>query len=135
MRCAIVENGIVVNVILADDPDEFGSVACSDEVSPGWTYADGEFTPPEVEPLPPEPLGSLTARQLRLGLVTNGLSLDQVTATIDGIPDEQDRAVAKIEWEYASQFERDHPLIAQVGAALGLTEFQIDTMWKQAMML
>jgi hypothetical protein len=43
--------------------------------------------------------------------------------------------VAKIEWEYASQFERDHHLIEQVGASLGLTPEQIDTMWGQALTL
>lgn len=92
-----------------------------------------------VQAQEPEPvetrLFSLTARQLRLGLVLNGFSLDQVTATIDATENEQDRAVATIEWEYASQFERDHHLIAQVGAALGLTEAQIDTMWEQALVL
>src|SRR5690606_28836038 len=95
---------------------------------------------PEADEMPEPPLPapatpSLTARQLRLGLVLNGFTLDQVTATIDAIPDEQDRAVAKIEWEYASQFERDHHLIAQVGAALGLSTEQIDTMWQQALTL
>jgi len=135
MRCAIVESGVVVNVILADDPAEFGAIQCPDDVSPGWLY-DGEvFIPPEVEPLPPEPLGPLTARQLRLGLVTNGFNLDQVETTIATIEDAQDRAVAQIEWEYASLFERDHPLIAQVGASLGLTVEQIDTMWQQALTL
>lgn len=77
----------------------------------------------------------LTARQLRLGLVSNGFSLDQVEATIAAIEDPQARAVAQIEWEYASQFERDHPLLQQVGAALGLTEAQIDNMWQQALSL
>lgn len=89
-----------------------------------------------AEDTAPEPaIPPLTARQLRLGLVLNGLSLEQVEATIDGIDDPQDRAVAKIEWEYASQFERDHPLLQQVGAALGLTEEQIDSMWEQALTL
>jgi len=74
----------------------------------------------------------LTARQLRLGLVTNGFALKQIEAAIAAIEDPQQRAVASIEWEYASQFERDHPLIAQVGAALGLTVEQIDTMWRES---
>lgn len=37
--------------------------------------------------------------------------------------------------DYASQFERGHHLIAQVGAALGLSPAQIDTMWEQALTL
>lgn len=86
----------------------------------------------------PEPnttLNPLTARQLRLGLVMNDISLANVEATINAIENPQDKAVAQIEWEYASQFERDHPLIAQVGGALGLSEGQIDIMWAQAQTL
>lgn len=74
-------------------------------------------------------LPPLTARQLRLGLVTNGFSLEQVDVVIRAIGDPQQRALSQIEWAYASQFERRHPLIAEVGAALGLSAEQIDTMW------
>lgn len=92
-------------------------------------------TIPAYEPPPPPPLAPLSARQLRLGLVTNGFTLVQVEATIDAIENAQDREVARIEWEYASQFDRAHPLIEQVGAALGLTPEQIDTMWQAALAL
>lgn len=95
-----------------------------------------EYTPPAPTPeetraaMPP-----LTARQLRLGLVGGGFSLADVEATIDAIPDAQQKAVAQIEWEYAVQFERMHPLIEQVGSSLGLTPEQIDAMWGQALEL
>lgn len=92
-------------------------------------------TIPAYEPPPPPLPAPLTARQLRLGLVLNGLSLDQVAAAIDAIEDPQDRNVARIEWEYASSFERTHPLLESVGAALGLTPGQIDTMWQGALAL
>lgn len=78
------------------------------------------------------PMPKLTARQLRLGLVTNGITLSSVEATIAAIPDDTDREVAMIEWEYASEFDRGHHLILQVGTALGLTEAQIDSMWMAA---
>jgi len=86
-----------------------------------------------LEDAEPEQLPPLTARQLRLGLVAAGILPSQVDTAIAAIPDTNDRAVAEIEWEYASQFERDHPLIEQVGTALGLTSEQIDTMWQAAM--
>jgi len=105
-------------------------------------FVDGnyvEMTPEEIAEfeasLPsPEPTTAppLTARQLRLGLVSNGFALDQVEAAIAAIADPQQRSVASIEWEYAAQFERDHPLIAQVGEALGLSGGQIDGMWAEA---
>lgn len=49
MRGAIIENGVVVNVIIADVPEDFGAVECPDDVSPGWSYADGAFIAPAVE--------------------------------------------------------------------------------------
>lgn len=77
-------------------------------------------------------LPTLSRRQTRIGLVLNGITLDDVEAVINAIEDPQQRAIAMIEWQDAQQFERGHPLIAQVGAALGLTEAQIDTMWEDA---
>ncbi|KSV84532.1 hypothetical protein N183_11950 [Sinorhizobium sp. Sb3] len=77
----------------------------------------------------------LTARQLRLGLVNAGISPSTVTATIGGMADGPDKDKAQIEWEYASTFNRTHPLIATVGAALGLTDVQIDAMWTAAISL
>lgn len=91
-------------------------------------------TDPEVVAFlnPPPPMPALTSRQLRLGLVTNGISLSSVEAAIDAIEDPTDREVARIEWEYATTFERSHPLVNQIGAALGLTPEQIDAMWTEA---
>lgn len=89
------------------------------------------FIPPTVEELRAA-MPSLTARQLRLGLVSNGISLSSVTATIGGMSAGPDKDKAQIEWEYASTFNRMHPLIATVGAALGLNEEEIDNMWLAA---
>ena len=102
-----------------------------------WRLIDGvitEYTPPE--PTTEEVrqrMQPLTARQLRIGLITNGIQLSQVTATINAMPAGQDKEVALVEWEYATTFTRMHPLIATVGAALGLTDVQIDTMWSEAL--
>lgn len=76
--------------------------------------------------------GPLTARQLRLGLVNNGFALAQVSAAIDALPDGADKEKARIEWEFAAVFERAHPLIAVVAAALGISAEQIDVMWREA---
>lgn len=100
-------------------------------------WENGEVV--EHTPSPPTPeeiraaMPSLTARQLRLGLVGGGIALSSVEGAIAAIPDEQAKAVAEIEWQFSSQFERDHPLIEQVGAVLGLTVEQIDAMWQAAM--
>jgi hypothetical protein len=77
----------------------------------------------------------LTARQLRLGLVTNGFSLSQIDAAILALPEGQAKELAKIEWEYATTYTRTHPLIASVSAALGLTDAQTNAMWLSALVL
>lgn len=90
-----------------------------------------------VERLPPEPtpeelrqkMPRLTARQLRMGLVTNGIALSSVDAAIAAIADPTQRELSKIEWEYATEFNRTNPLLLQVGSGLGLTPEQIDVMW------
>lgn len=99
------------------------------------SLVDDNGVPREVYTLEDEPLRPLTARQLRLGLVLNGISLSSVEAAIDAIEDETEREVARIEWEYATLYERSHPLIDRIGAARGLTPEQIDAMWAEAVAL
>jgi hypothetical protein len=50
-RYAIIENGVAVNVVVADAQiaAENGWIACPD-AGPGWTYANGVFTAPVVVP-------------------------------------------------------------------------------------
>jgi len=121
-----------------DDP--FGLAPAIREAVEGW-IADGKPVAPYEPPPPPTPeeiraaMSPLTARQLRLGLIGGGFSLSQVAEAIDAIPDPQQKAVAEIEWQYAAQFERLHPLIEQVSGALGLSQEQIDAMWEQALYL
>ena len=53
MRCAVVENGVVVNVIVAEEAaPEFGvfEMPEGEGVDIGWTYADGVFTNPNPIP-------------------------------------------------------------------------------------
>ena len=73
---------------------------------------------------------TITARQLRLALLGLGLTGVQVEAQIATMPGtETTREAARIEWEYATSYQRDHQLVAMLGAALGMTSDQIDTAW------
>jgi len=47
MRSAIIENGVVVNIINGELP---GSVECDQEVSKGWAYDGSTFTAPPAHP-------------------------------------------------------------------------------------
>jgi hypothetical protein len=91
-------------------------------------YVVAPYVPPTVEEQRAS-MPVLSARRLRLGLINNGIMPSQVQAALEAMPAGVDREKALVEWEFASDFERNHHLILSVGAALGLTAAQIDTMW------
>ncbi|ENN91151.1 hypothetical protein [Bartonella bovis] len=52
MQYAVVENGVVTNIIVA--PEDYvypfeGEAIASNEAQIGWTYKDGQFSPPIEE--------------------------------------------------------------------------------------
>ena len=135
----LIADGKVVNaIVLADDadPSEFGAIPGPEGASIGWAFDGETWTPPELPSVDPGPvaLAPLTARQLRLGLLQIGIKPADVAAAISALPEDQ-RDVAEIEWDYASEYRRDHPLIATLGASFGLTTEQIDDAWRDAMAL
>jgi hypothetical protein len=83
-----------------------------------------ELTPPVPE--------SVSARQIRLWLVRNGVSLAAVDAAIDAIPDQLQRDSVRVEWDYAPYVERSHPMLVPLAAALGMTEQQVDQAFVEA---
>lgn len=82
-----------------------------------------------------EVIPDITARQLRLWLVSNDISLDAIDAQISIISDAAEKAKAQIEWEYASSYNRNHPLVAQITTAMGMTSQQVDQAFKDASQL
>lgn len=83
-------------------------------------------------PAPVEEIPACTPRQIRLWLLSAGVTDDMVRAQIDAIPDATERARALIEYEYATEFRRDHPLVQILGSALGLSATQIDQAFRAA---
>jgi hypothetical protein len=81
---------------------------------------------PYNPPAPPPPVTQITMRQCRLQLLSVGL-LDDVETLIT----QADKAV-QIEWEYATTVQRDSELVVTIGSELGLTEQDIDQMFKSA---
>lgn len=94
------------------------------------------LTPEEIAALPPPsppPMPTITAAQLRLALLGLGMTGAQVEAAISAMPGtDMQREAARIQWEYATTFPRQHPLVVAIGAALDLTEAQIDAAWLHA---
>lgn len=136
MRKALIRNsdGLVENIIEADEdfvPPNSYALRPAEAADIGHTWNGSEFVapPPPVPPLP----APLSARQIRLALAMNGL-LANVDSAIATLP-EPNRTLAKIEWEYATQFKRDNPMLLQIGAAIGLSAEQIDQMWQHGLAL
>lgn len=91
-------------------------------VDGAWVLAD-----PAVLVAPyAEPITKVTMRQARLELLERGL-LDDVGALILAAG-----RVAQIEWEYAATVERGHPVIAQMQQQQGMTDAQVDDLFREA---
>ena len=86
-----------------------------------------------AQPLPPEPQSpvptNLPAWRIRVVLKQRGL-LNNVKQLINSLPAEQ-KAIAE-EQLVDSKFERGHPLIEQLGKALGLTSKDLDDIFREA---
>jgi hypothetical protein len=74
----------------------------------------------------------ISARQVRLWLLQNGISLDNVYQAINNIEDSTLRDSVSIEWEYAPYIERNHPMLVPLAQSLGLTESDIDRAFVEA---
>ena len=92
-------------------------------------------TPEEIEELGdivkiliPE---SISKRQARQQLIIDGL-YNNVQQIIDSIEDETQRLLTQVFWEDSNTFERNHPMLIELGAALGLTEAELDIMFIKA---
>jgi hypothetical protein len=130
MRYAIIENGVVVNVAVADEAyaAEQGWMAAPDDVAPGWAYVNGAFTaPPPPNPVVP---ASVAMRQARLALLQVG-KLAAVDAAIAALSSPAKEA-AQIEWEYATEVKRSSALVAQLAPALGLDDAALDALFVTA---
>lgn len=87
-----------------------------------------------IEPQPTIP-ETVSARQIRLWLIDNGISLSAVNAAIQNISDEITRNRVAVEWEYAPYIERNHPMLVPLAQNLGLNENDIDTAFIEASVL
>ena len=109
------------------------------EVPAGITtekMTDDEFAewlatqPPIVQPEPvPQ---SVSKRQLRAACIHAGIMPEQVAAALAKIADPVASALAVNDWDCATEYERGHPLIAQMATVFGLTSAQVDALFRSA---
>ena len=99
---------------------------CPAEVQPGWTYADGVFTAPAIEPEPAPVIMSVGPLQLADALEDLGM--------FDAVNDWANAQGGKTAWAWnrAGQFERYHPLVLTAQAEFGWTDEQVDSLFELA---
>lgn len=73
----------------------------------------------------------VTPRQIRLALIASGSSPDAIVSAINSMPEPQ-KSIALNTWEYSNEFNRDNPLVIQLGPTLGFTPAQLDSLWQLA---
>ena len=82
--------------------------------------------PPDVPPSPPAPITVITNYQARAALIQAGL-FDTVAGMIQQLGPSSLEFQA---WEYANTFVRNSPFIVSMESALGLSEDQVDALFK-----
>lgn len=68
----------------------------------------------------------VSPRQIRQALTRSNLRTAVESAIASGDQDTKDW------WEFATQFERQHPMVVAMGKALNQTDAQLDQLWQLA---
>lgn len=72
---------------------------------------------------------SVSPRQFRLAVMGAGISLAAIEQALDG------NAPALVEWEYSTEFRRDHPMLVAMAADFGLDAAAMDALFIAAAQL
>lgn len=127
MIYARTENNIVTDTLRVEPhtiyPSAYASqfVSAPDEVQRGWLFDGASYTAP---PAPPAQVPqSISPRQIRQALTAAGLRASVEAAVAAGSQDLKDW------YEFATAFERTNANVIAMGAALGVTDAQLDALW------
>lgn len=126
MNYAIIEDGRVANIVIADSPLHGNWIVAPDHAKVGDECVNGEFRPALPSRIAPQ---SISMRQARLALLKAGL-LSRVEAAINAMPSPHKEA-ALIEWEFATEVKRDAALASDLARSLGLTNEQVDDLFTE----
>ena len=130
MKAHVITNGIITNTILVESLDVLpGLIDAEQGGSIGDSWDGATFTP-LIDP--PEPIRvpiSISPRQIRQALTRAGLRAAVESAVAAGDQDIKDW------WEFSSPFERNHPMVAGMAQALGVTSEQLDHLWIEGLAL
>ncbi len=125
-------NGATEELVTTLRPGEnFGWSIKVMQAAQAWLNSGGvipEWVPPTPEEIRAS-MPTVTARQLRHGLLNINMDEADVEALVAAIPDEEERKRASIDWRTANEYERLHLLVVEISASLGLTPELVDSLW------
>ena len=75
---------------------------------------------------------AVSMAQARIAMSRSGITEAMVDAVIAGMPAGQAKTETRIWWERSNAVERNHPAVAALAPALGLTEGQVDSLFALA---
>lgn len=104
--------------------DSASAILCSEAVWDTETRA-------VVVPTPPVPT-RVEAHKLRRWLIEHDHDPDAVSAAIQQMPDVKQRRLALNDWEYATSYQRRHPLMPAFLQVTGLSDEQADQAFREA---
>jgi len=130
MKYVYVENNKAVEVVSGNPfiifvphyADKF--VETTDDCKVGDEYVGGNWVTPTIAMTIPQ---EVTMRQARLALLDAGL-LSSVQTAINSLQ-EPAKTKAQIEWDYSNALQRDNSFVSVLGAALGLNETALDSLF------
>lgn len=93
-------------------------------------FSDGQYNPNyEPEPLP---VPQQVTRRQAITVLSLGGYLPQIEAALNAIEDATQKTIAEIFWKESQQFERYNPTLIALAHAIGLTDEQLDNLFRQA---
>jgi hypothetical protein len=120
-RQFVVDDGVFIFADGLPAPTGDEIAAAHDHALALWLAAQ------EANDVPPP----VTRRQLKRWLHSRGL-LAAVPQLLASIEDADSRALAQIDWDDASSFDADNPLVLTFAAALGMSRQQLHAAWIEA---
>ena len=123
-KYAVVDNGVVTNIVIAES-QMFSNWVLANGCSIGDKWDGTSFIPADPEPV--NVPKSVTMRQARLALLQAGKlgTVNSAIASMEGVQGE----AARIEWDYSNEVQRAQPLVAALGGVLGMTSEQLDQLF------
>jgi hypothetical protein len=129
MIAALIENGIVANLIVVQSLDVLPGLidGTGASIGDGWDGTQFVKPMPVASPIPQ----SVTRRQAKQALILANL-IDRIQPALDAITDPTQRALMQSEWDDSQDFFRGRPAVTLIGNAIGLDAAGIDNLFIRA---